>query len=237
MTNPGQTTPWAKIPIPSEGKVPDVPVDLASVMDPLDTLLKNVIGGSAAPTGPLTPTLIDASASIGSLNNTQSVQQGQITTMQGQIAALNVAPWAAHSSRSTAFTIAGGSSAYLAHSIAVPSSTFKTLLFCGVTTTMRWTDGTFTAVMQGALQIKRDGESVYSDRARCVQAGVYQTLTCTHLETLPAGVGCRVGIAITPIGTSSTSKTAEPAYMFPHVWAIKLPWSSGPDVPIVDAPY
>ncbi|NIY68057.1 hypothetical protein [Streptomyces malaysiensis] len=235
MTDPGQSTPWARLPIPSEGKQPDIPVDLAALADPLDSLLRNVIGGSSAPTAPITPSLIDASASIGSLNSTQSTQQQQITTMQGQIAALNIAPWATHTARSTSYTLSGGQMNSLAHSLQVPSSTTRTLLLCGVAVTMRWTDAATTAVLMGSLQIKQDGETVYSDRARSLQAGVYQTLSAWHIETLPAGIGCRVGLALSSVGAAN-GKTAEAAYMWPHIYAIKLPWASGPDVPIVGAP-
>ncbi|WP_125936381.1 hypothetical protein [Streptomyces sp. WAC 06738] len=195
-----------------------------------------MIGGATAPTGPLSPTLVDASASIGSLNTTQTTQQSQITTLQGQVAGLSVAPWALVTDRTTSFTINGTSSNYLAHSLVVPSSTVKTLLICGVAVNMRWTDGTTSAVMMGALQIKRDGESVYSDRARALQTGVYQTLSAWHIETLPAGIGCRIGLGLSVVGAATSSKTAEPAYMWPHIYAIKLPWGSGPDVPIVGAP-
>lgn len=235
MTDPGQSTPWAQIPIPSEGKEPDVPVDLASVADPIDTLLKNVIGGATAPTGPLSPNLIEASASIGSLNDTQSAQQADITALQGQVASLSVAPWAVRSTRTTAFTVSGGTGGYTytAHSVQVPSSTVKRLMIAHTSVTMRWSDGTTTAVLMGSLQTRPDGQAHYIDRARSLQAGVYQTLSCWHMETVPAGVGLRVGLGVSVVGAASSSKTAEPAYMWPSVYVITLPWSNGNDVPSV----
>ncbi|MGW3860689.1 hypothetical protein ACWEDZ_04305 [Streptomyces sp. NPDC005047] len=230
MTNPGQQTPWGKLPIPSGGKVPDIPVDLAALMDPLDTLLKNVIGGSVAPTGPLTPNLIDASASIGSLNNTQSVQQGQITTLQGQFATLNIAPWAAVSARTSGWSIAGNKrtpTAVLSYQI--PAQTSTCLLLLWSTMSAGWMDGTTTAALRSRLQIRPDGSSAYSDRIQDIASGVAQTLQCFHMETVPAGKSHRAQATIEVYGTAASTKTVEAQEFGARLFMVMLPWR-GPTV-------
>lgn len=230
MTNPGQSTPWAHLPIPSEGKLPDVPVDLAALADPIDTLLKNVIGGSSAPTGPLTPTLIDASASIGSLNSTQSTQQGQITTIQGQISALNVAPWAAVSMRTTGWTIAGNKTTPTGVlSYQIPAQTSTCLLLLWSTMSAGWTDNTTTVPLRSRLQIRPDGSTTYADRIQSITSGVAQTLSCFHMETVPAGKSHRAQATIEVYGTAASTKVVEAQEFGARLFMVMLPWR-GPTV-------
>lgn len=230
MTNPGQSTPWAKIPIPSEGKVPDVPVDLASIADPIDTLLKNVIGGSSAPTGPLSPTLIDASASIGSLNATQSTQQSQITTLQGQVTGLSVTPWAAVTTRETGFTMAGNKTTPQAlMSYQIPAQTSTCLLLLWSSLSIGWTDNTTTIPCRARLQIRPDGSTTYSDRIQDISSGVAQTLQCFHMETVPAGKSHRVQLTVEVYGTAASTKTVETQEFSPRIFMVMLPWR-GPTV-------
>jgi hypothetical protein len=225
VTNPGQSTPWGKIPIPSEGKIPDVPVDLASVMDPLDTLLKNVIGGATAPTGPLSPTLIDASASIGSLNNTQSVQQDQITTMQGQIAALSVSPWAVGTARTTSFSMAGNvKTPTLVHSYQVPSFSQRRLLLVYANICLGWS-GSVSAAVRARLQLRPDGSSTYGDRNIHVQTGNEQSHSMFFIETVEAGKSVRIGLAVDVFGTAASSDTVTSHSVDPRIYIVALPWT------------
>ncbi|WP_411087799.1 hypothetical protein [Streptomyces sp. 061-3] len=235
MTNPGQSTPWGKIPIPSEGKTPDVPVDLASVADPLDTLLKNVIGGTVAPTGPISPTLIEASASIGSLNSTQSAQQADITTMQGQISALSAAPWAAGTSRTSLFTLAGNvKTPTLVHSYQVPPFTQRRLLIAWANISVGWTDGT-TAAVRARLQLRGDGATTYVDRNQHIQTGTDQSHTMFFVETVEAGKSVRVGLAVDIYGTATSAKAIQTQEVDPRIYMIALPWTGAtvPYLPII----
>lgn len=230
MTNPGQSTPWAKIPIPSDGKSPNVPVDLASIADPIDILLKNVIGGTSAPTGPLAPTLIEASASIGSLNSTQSTQQGQITTMQGQITALNAAPWAAVAYRASGWTLAGNKRTPTAIvSYQVPAQTSTCLLLLWSTMSAGWTDNATTAPLRSRLQIRPDGSTVFGDRIQDISSGIAQTLQCFHMETVPAGKSHRVQSTAEVYGTAASTKTVEAQEFGARIFMVMLPWR-GPTV-------
>ncbi|WP_369042247.1 hypothetical protein [Streptomyces sp. Midd1] len=226
MTNPGQSTPWAKLPIPSEGKVPDVPVDLAALADPLDTLLKNVVGGASAPTGPLSPTLVDASASIGSLNATVSTQQGQITTLQGQIAALGAAPWAVATSRVTSFTLAGNvRTPTLVHSYQVPSFTQRRLLVVWGNICTGWGDST-TAAVRARLQLRADGATTYVDRNQHIQTGTDQSHSLYFIETVEAGKSVRVGLSLDIYGTATSSKVLNTQEVDPRLYILALPWSA-----------
>ncbi|MFJ4739086.1 hypothetical protein [Streptomyces sp. NPDC088775] len=233
MTNPGQSTPWGKIPIPSEGKTPDVPVDLAAVVDPLDTLLKNLIGGATAPSGPLSPTLIEASASIGSLNATQSAQQAAITTMQGQISGLTAAPWAAATYRPTGFTITGNiTTATELLSFQVPSFAQKRLLLAFSAVSMGWTDNATTAALRSRLQIKADGGTTFVDRTHSIASGVDQTMTCAIVETIDAGKSVLLRVTAEVYGTANFSRSAQTQSVAPRIYAVALPWT-GPSVPNV----
>ena len=230
MTNPGQSTPWAKLPIPSEGKIPDVPVDLASLADPIDTLLKNVVGGAAAPTGPLSPSLIEASASIGSLNSTQSAQQADITTMQGQIAALSAAPWAVATSRTSAFSLAGNvKTPTLVHSYQVPAFTQRRLLIVWANLCVGWTDTT-TAAVRARLQLRADGGTTYTDRNQHVQTGTEQAHSLYFIETVEAGKSVRIGLAVDIYGAATSAKTVQTQEVDPRIYIVALPWS-GSTVP------
>ncbi|WP_329271926.1 hypothetical protein [Streptomyces sp. NBC_01451] len=236
MTNPGQSTPWAHLPIPSEGKLPDVPVDLAALADPIDTLLKNVVGGTSAPTGPLTPTLIDASASIGSLNATQSTQQGQITTLQGQVAALSAQPWAIGTARTTGFSLAGNvRTPTLVHSYQVPSFTQRRLLLVYGNLCLGWTDGTTTAAVRVRLQLRADGATTYVDRNQHVQTGVDQAHSVFFTETVEAGKSVRIGLAADVYGTATSSKSFETQEIDPRLYIVALPWSGSavPFLPVI----
>lgn len=229
MTNPGQSTPWAQIPIPSAGKIPDVPVDLASVADPIDTLLKNVIGGSSAPTGPLSPSLIEASASIGSLNSTQSSQQEAITTLQGQISALNAAPWAVATSRTTPFSMAGNTKTpTLVHSYQVPAFTQRRLLLAYGNLAYTWTDNATEVSVRVRLQLRADGGTQYVDRNQQIQTGSKASPSLMFAETVEAGKSVRVGLAIDVYGSASASTTvATVTDVDPRMYLVALPWSGG----------
>ncbi|MFJ4686484.1 hypothetical protein [Streptomyces sp. NPDC088789] len=230
MTNPGQLTPWGKIPIPTEGKIPDVPVDLAAVADPIDTLLKNVIGGAVAPTGPLSPTLIEASASIGSLNATQSSQQSAITTMQGQITALSAAPWAVATSRTSLFSLAGNvKTPTLVHSYQVPSFTQRRLLIAWANILVGWTDTT-TAAVRARLQLRADGATTYVDRNQHIDTGTDQSHSMFFIETVEAGKSVRVGLAVDIYGAATSAKSIQTQEIDPRMYLIALPWS-GATVP------
>lgn len=230
MTNPGQLTPWGKIPIPTEGKIPDVPVDLAAVADPIDTLLKNVIGGAVAPTGPLSPTLIEASASIGSLNATQSSQQSAITTMQGQITALSAAPWAVATSRTSLFSLAGNvKTPTLVHSYQVPSFTQRRLLIAWANILVGWTDTT-TAAVRARLQLRADGATTYVDRNQHIDTGTDQSHTMFFIETVEAGKSVRVGLSVDIYGAATSAKAIQTQEVDPRMYLIALPWS-GATVP------
>lgn len=225
MTNPGQSTPWAKLPIPSEGKVPDVPVDLAALADPLDTLLKNVIGGTSAPTGPLSPTLVDASASIGSLNNTQSVQQAQINTLQGQVSALSVSPWAIGTARTTTFSMAGNvKTATLVHSYQVPSFAQRRLLLVYANIVLGWSGSLSTAV-RVRLRLQPDGSTVYGDRNINVQTGNEQSHSLFFTETVEAGKSVRIGLAMDVFGTAASTDTVTSHSVDPRIYIVALPWT------------
>ncbi|MET8342471.1 hypothetical protein [Streptomyces microflavus] len=229
MTNPGQSTPWGKLPIPSEGKTPDVPVDLAGLADPIDTLLKNVIGGSVAPSGPLSPSLIEASASIGSLNSTQSSQQGQITTLNGQVTQLSVSPWAAVAYRESGYSIAGNKTTpYSVISYQIPPQTQTCLLMMWSTVSMGWVDTT-TAALRSRLQIRPDGSTTYSDRIQCIESGNAQTLNCFHMETVAAGKSPRAQLTVEVYGAATSTKTAEAQEFGARIFLIMLPWR-GPAV-------
>ncbi|MFE2539035.1 hypothetical protein [Actinacidiphila glaucinigra] len=234
MTNPGQSTPWAKLPVPSEGKIPDVPVDLASLADPIDTLLKNVIGGATAPAGPLSPTLIEASASIGSLNSTQSQQQADITTMQGQIAALSTAPWAVATSRTSAFSLAGNvKTPTLVHSYQVPAFTGRRLLIVWANLCVGWTDTT-TAAVRARLQLRADGSTIYTDRNQHVQTGTEQAHSLYFIETVEAGKSVRIGLAVDIYGAATSAKVVQTQEVDPRIYIVALPWSGNtvPYLPI-----
>ncbi|WP_328749321.1 MULTISPECIES: hypothetical protein [unclassified Streptomyces] len=235
MTNPGQLTPWGKIPIPTEGKVPDVPVDLAAVADPIDTLLKNVIGGAVAPTGPLSPTLIEASASIGSLNATQSSQQSAITTMQGQITALSAAPWAVGTARTSLFSLAGNvKTPTLVHSYQVPSFTQRRLLIAWANICVGWSDTT-TAAVRARLQLRADGATTYVDRNQHISTGTDQTHSMFFIETVEAGKSVRVGLAVDIYGAATSAKSIQTQEIDPRMYLIALPWSGGtvPYMPVI----
>ncbi|WNI17636.1 hypothetical protein [Actinacidiphila sp. ITFR-21] len=230
MTNPGQSTPWGKIPIPTEGKTPDIPVDLAAVADPIDTLLKNVIGGATAPTGPLSPSLIEASASIGSLNSTQSSQQSAITTMQGQITALSAAPWAVATSRTALFSLAGNvKTPTLVHSYQVPTFTERRLLIAHSTISVGWTDTTAAAV-RARIQLRADGATTYVDRNQFIANGTDQTMHLHFIETVEAGKSVRVGISLDIYGAAASSKAIQTQELSPRMYLMALPWT-GPTVP------
>lgn len=232
MTNPGQSTPWARIPVPSEGKIPDVPVDLAAVADAVDTILKNVIGGATAPAGPLQPSVIDASASIGSLNDTQSAQQTQIETLQGQVTALNAAPWAGSSARSTQFTMPGNTSTpQLMQSHQVPAFNERRLLLAFGHTVMDWSSTSVTAALRTYLTLRPDGSTTYEDRNVSVQSGHEQTHTLFFAETVEAGRSVRVGLSIDVWGTAPSNVTARTRAAAARIYVVALPWSTGPSVP------
>ncbi|MFE5853197.1 hypothetical protein ACFQ61_08245 [Streptomyces sp. NPDC056500] len=233
MTSPGQSTPWGSFPIPSAGKVPDVPVDLAAVVDPIDTLLKNVIGGMVAPTGPLSPTLLEASASIGSLNATQSSQQSVITTMQGQITALSAAPHAVATPRTTLYSLAGNvRTPNLVHSYQLPTFAQTRLLIIHATMALGWTDGTTTASVRGRLMIRNNGASIYTDRVQDFGYGTDQTLSMTHIETLTAGHSIRLGLFCDIFGAAAATKSVESQEFDPRIYAIALPWTGPAVAPI-----
>ncbi|MGW3153728.1 hypothetical protein [Streptomyces sp. NPDC001089] len=225
MTNPGQSTPWAKLPIPSEGKIPDVPVDLAALADPLDTLLKNVIGGAAAPTGPLSPSLVDASASIGSLNATQSTQQSQITTLQGQVSALSAAPWAVATKNSAVISIQGSNrSRQTAHSYQVPAFSQRRLLIAYGTMIMGWSD-TSTAAARGVISLRPDGSTTYGDRNYAIAKGNRQTMSLFFLETVEAGKSPRVALQVEMYDSGSSSSYLEPYEVDPRLYLLAIPYS------------
>lgn len=225
MTAPGQSTPWGRIPIPTDGKVPDVPVDLAAVADPIDTLLKNVIGGATAPTGPLSPTLIEASASIGSLNATQSTQQSAITTMQGQITALSAAPWAVATARTTLFSLAGNVRApTLVHSYQVPAFTQRRLLLVYANLAVGWMDTT-TAAVRARLQLRADGGTAYVDRNQHIETGTDQSHSMFFVETVEAGKSVRIGLSVDIYGAATSSKTIQTQEVAPRIYIVALPWS------------
>ncbi|MEV5264811.1 hypothetical protein [Streptomyces werraensis] len=231
MTNPGQSTPWARIPVPSEGKIPDVPVDLAAVADAVDTILKNVIGGATAPAGPLQPSVIDASASIGSLNETQSAQQNQITTLQGQINALNATPWAGASSRPTQFTMPGNTKTpQLVHSHQVPTFNERRLLLAYATANFDWSSTSVTASLRAHLQLRPDGSTAYEDRNLSVQTGNEQHHSLFFLETVDAGQSVRVGLSFDVYGSATSSVTARTQAARSRIYVVALPWSTGPAV-------
>ncbi|MEV6309974.1 hypothetical protein AB0M10_15415 [Streptomyces sp. NPDC051840] len=227
MTAPGQSTPWGKLPIPSAGKVPDVPVDLAAVADPIDTLLKNVIGGVTAPTGPLSPTLIEASASIGSLNQTQSSQQSDIVTMQGQIAALTATPWAVATSRTSAYSIPGTTKTpVLAHSYQVPAFTQRRLLLAWGNLSYTWTDNVTDVSVRVRLQLRADGGTQYVDRNQSIETGQKSAASLFFLETVEAGKSVRVGMSVDVYGSAPSTKTlALISDIDPRLYLVALPWS------------
>ncbi|MEW1922249.1 hypothetical protein [Streptomyces sp. NPDC088360] len=234
MTQPGQSTPWGKIPIPTEGKIPDVPVDLAAVADPIDTLLKNVIGGATAPSGPLSPTLTEASASIGSLNATQSSQQSAITTMQGQISALSASPWAVGTARTSLFSLAGNvRTPTLVLSYQVPSFTQRRLLLAYANISVGWMDTT-TAAVRARLQLRADGATAYVDRNQHIQTGTDQSHSMFFIETIEAGKSVRVGLAVDIYGSATSSKTIQTQEVDPRIYMVALPWTGGtvPYLPI-----
>ncbi|MFH9731861.1 hypothetical protein [Streptomyces sp. NPDC017260] len=228
MTNPGQSTPWAKIPVPSEGKIPDVPVDLALVADAVDTILKNVIGGSSAPAEPLSPSVIDASASIGSLNATQSTQQSQITTLQGQISALNVAPWATRTARTSGFSMRGDRTPTLVHSYQVPSFAQRRLLLAWASISVGWSTSTTTSI-RTRLQLRADGGTQYVDRNINVEAGVDQGHQLFFMETVEAGNSVRIGLAMDCYGPAQNANIVTQS-LDPRMYLVALPWT-GPTVP------
>jgi hypothetical protein len=200
-------------------------VDLAAIADPIDTLLRNVIGGATAPTGPLSPTLTEASASIGGLNSTQSSQQAAITTMQGQIAALSAAPWAVGTSRTSAFSLAGNvKTPTLVHSYQVPAFTQRRLLIAWANIAVGWKDSTTSAV-RARLQVQADGASTYVDRNQHIQTGVEQSHTLFFTETVEAGKSVRVGLSIDVYGAATSSKTVQTQEVDPRIYLIALPWS------------
>lgn len=235
MTNPGQTTPWAKLPIPSEGQEPDVPVDLAALADPLDTLLKNVIGGSQAPTAPLSPTLVDASASIDSLNTTQSTQQSQITTLQGQVSGLSVTPWAASTSAEVdAFTIPGNTkSGQFILTYQVPTFTQRRLLCVWGACILGWSSSSITTALRTRLMIKNPGDTGYSSLDWNVANGNDQGHQLFYLQTVDAGFSVSVGLAADVYGTSVSNATVSTESMKPRLFMLALPWGTGPSVPFL----
>ncbi|MFV0135508.1 hypothetical protein ACLGIH_20190 [Streptomyces sp. HMX87] len=235
MTNPGQSTPWAKIPVPSEGKVPDVPVDLAAVADAIDTVLKNVIGGSTAPTGPLQPSVIDASASIGSLNTTQSKQQAQITTLQGQVSALSVAPWAKSTSRTSAWSMPGTTkSATTIHSYQVPSFSQRRLLIVFASVILGWSVASVSTAVRTRLMVRADGGTAYVSRNWGVENGNDQAHHLFFLETVEAGDSVNVALAADVYGASVSNANVYTQSMDPRLYLIALPWtgSTVPYLPI-----
>ncbi|MFE4527117.1 hypothetical protein ACFRMO_07955 [Streptomyces anulatus] len=227
MTQPGQSTPWAKFPIPSSGKVPDVPVDLAAVVDPIDTLLKNVIGGATAPTGPLSPTITEASASIGSLNATQSSQQTDIAQIKDQIARLSAVPWASATARTTTLSITGTTrTPTQVHSMTIPSAPQRRLLMVHTTMSVGWTDNATTTQARARLQLRADGSATYTDRNISITSGVDQTATLSFVETVEAGKSPSVRLTLEVYGQSaSSSRILATQSPDPRIYAVALPWS------------
>ncbi|MFF8283330.1 hypothetical protein ACF06W_11475 [Streptomyces albus] len=211
-----------------------MPVDLAAIADPIDTLLQNVIGGATAPSGPLSPNLIEASASIGSLNSTQSAQQQAISTMQGQISALSATPWAVATARTSAFSLAGNvRTPTLVHSYQVPAFTQRRLLIVFGALCMAWSDST-TAAVRARLQLRADGATSYVDRNVHIQTGNEQAHTLYFIETVEAGKSVRIGLSADVYGAATSKSTVRTQEVDPRLYIVALPWAGGavPHLPV-----
>jgi len=150
--------------------------------------------------------------------------------LQGQVAGLSAAPWAGVALRTTGWTLAGNKTSPTGIvSYQLPSQTSTCLLLAWSTLSAGWTDNTTTVPLRSRLQLRPDGSSTYSDRIQCITSGVAQTLSCFHMETVPAGKSHRLQVTAEVYGTAASTKTVEAQEFGARIFMVLLPWR-GPTV-------
>lgn len=233
---PGTPTPWGGLPTPLPSAIPDVPVDLWKLASGLDTLLKNVIGGTTAPSGPLSPTLIQASASIGSLNTSITNLTGRVDTLNTRVDNLATPQTGAGAERRPwNFSIWATTTTYEAmHTATVPARNYPCLMiayFCslwywpGQAANQNWT-------LNSQLAVKVDGQSSYTPRMEAAGAGFHQTLTGLYMEKIPTGKGVSLRHDIRCVPGGPGGIQANTGGFCPYIYTIMLPYT-GADVPVV----
>ncbi|MEV7902157.1 hypothetical protein [Streptomyces anulatus] len=171
--------------------------------------------------------MIEASASIGSLNATQSEQQMELATIKDQLAKLSATPWASATARTTDLSISGTTrTPTQVHSMTIPASPQRRLLMVHTTMCFGWTNNSTTTQARSRLQLRADGSATYVDRNLSITSGVDQTMTLSFVETVEAGKSPSVRLTVEVYGRSAAaSDTFTTQQPNPRIYAVALPWT------------
>lgn len=243
---PATPTPWASIPLPAEGDLPDVPTDLSALGVRVDNVLKMLMttGTSSTQTMPtVAPTgganLLNVGPSITALQSTQTTQAGQITTLQTNATALqtltaplNNAPnaFSYYNGSPPSFSGGPGWTNTEIGTFTVPTAGFQRMLICTVAANYIYANNSPQAMVFFAnITIGGTQHNVlrYSGAGSSDNPG--QHFNGTFVITIPASTTAVVNITLLP-GTS-TATSVHVADDVPMIRGVLLPWSNGPALP------
>lgn len=233
MTDPGGKTPWGDIEIPAESKLPDVPIDLAAVADKLDTILKNTIGGSKAPTSLINPTLLQASGLIGTAQTQISSLTTKVNALDTRVNGLDKSNTADMEYRPWNYTIWSTSTkAEVMHTHTVAPQNYATLMIAYFNSCWYWPTLNQYWLLISGLDVRVDGEPVHTNRMQALAAGQFQTLNGVYLANIPAGKGVNMRHTIQCNPGAPSSFPANNLGFFPYIYTIQIPYSGTlPPVP------
>jgi hypothetical protein len=243
MTTTAGTSSYASLPYPGDVQVPDVPADLKTLIDRLDTIFTNVFGGSAAtpmPSAPITPGILTAAASQGTFQtqlNTQGTNittlqgqvatlQSQVATLQSQIAVLQRTPIAYSKIYPSYVTIPGGAAGAtpkVLNTVTVASQTYRQLLLIQAQST--WDLAYDTNHGPLLQQVLVNGQQ----RSASFQQGFELTMNDTYMMTIEAGATATIVQQISAPETfeSQSNQFWQSYYEEPHLYVLALPWTGG----------
>lgn len=254
MTNPGQNTPWAGIPVPGTAAEPKIPEDLAVALDKVDTVLKNVVGGTTAPATALNPNVLSISTSQagiltqlngieGRLNNSidPAIETLQARMLNAETKAnfLYNAPYVHNVYRTQQYTmwisqITDGEMV----KATIPARTYDSVMHVWLNATWRWQASSITWPIKTKVKVKVEGGSQI-DRIRAVQSGYIQTHQGHYCEFISAGKDVEIQITCcTYSGAPVANVNAELYESRAAAVCMFLPWNAGgfPLVPVGTPP-
>jgi hypothetical protein len=241
---PGTPTPFAGLPQPAEGDLPDVPHDIGALATRVDTVLALLCqntSGSPATMPTTAQNLLGVGPSISSLQSTQSTQAGQITTLQGQVSTLQTntailanTPQVKQHQPSSSVTVAS-TGIINVDNVTLPTASYKRLMICNITVQAGWTD--YATKTPLSLQVYGNINSQPISLPAIGGPSVpVQAIQTSFMCTVPAGNSTsdyvQYNVQVDPYTTPPSGKSFQ-SFTGPGgslLQMIFIPWSNGPDL-------
>ncbi|KJK55350.1 hypothetical protein [Saccharothrix sp. ST-888] len=239
---PAAPTPWAGLPLPAEGDLPDVPSDVAKLANSIDNFLKLVLTSGATSSTPAPTTgqnLLNVNSQIAGLTSTLSTHTNQITALQAQIAALQRQP-AAYAVRYTGPPIRLDISTtwpYVVQTLSIPPQSYRTMLFAYSVQSWGWYNDAISSPLVSRLQMRATGTTLLPsgspDRDTTFISAADWTGKDFFMETLEPGVSYTLYQTIEineawEVAPGNVIWSDENSTTPLRIYAVTIPWTGAP---------